>query len=248
MKRIRRSTLNSHLALLMGALVLTGASGCTTGPVDSSDALIALSNCRDRLAIHEQQQAALAADLTHTIADVAVERLRLALLLDLDDLSAPGGEVDPATIRRMLQDGSENAIINEVRLGRLSIEQATQLVRDATAVRHLSPEVRVVAEEQLVERFLSWQRLVATRKTLLERLNEQHAAAVRLLDEIAHLTDAIRSASSMRQEKSIRAGALARRATNLIEDPELRDSTRSLIDLLLEPAGATANSSARNQD
>ncbi|GEM_PF-5128606 len=248
MKHVHLTTLLSYRILLIGTLLLTGASGCSVGSVDSTDALTALSDCRDRLELHEQQQAALAVELTETIADVATERLRLTLLLDIDELSVPDGEFDRALIQRLLQDGSENAVVDEVRLGRLSIEQAIQLVSDATASRQLSPELRAVAEERIVERFSSWQRLVATRRTLLSRLNNHHAAAARMLNEMAQLTDAIRSASSQPRQQPIRVGDLMLQATDFIEDPELRDSTRSLIDLLLNPAGTVSKSTARSQN
>ncbi len=223
-------------------------SSCAAPSSDPSAALDALDDIHQRILAHEAESTAVTTDLTRAVCDAAAERLRLALLLDVDALAAAAGGPDEALIERLLREGSDNAVIEEIRSGGLSIQDALRLVSDAGAAAELSPEPRQAAEQRLIERFARWQRLQEMRRALLERLDAHSAAARALLDEAVELTAAVRSATAARRAEPLPWRAAATQAARLIEDEQLRDSTRALIETLLPAPNAQANTTARSND
>lgn len=234
-----------RLVLLAMMPMLVGAPGCTSATLDTTQAFEALGGIHARLVEAAEQQAALSDTFATALSDIAAERLRLTLLLDLDELLAPDGRPDADAIPRLLRDGSENAVVREVRVGRLTLDQANQLVSDAAQARGLSPDLRAATEEQLIARFADWQRLAATRGALITELDGQAQATARLLAEAGELTGTIRDATAGKLHRSIRIATTAQTAVGLIHDPDLRESVRALIDVLLASSDTITS---RSQD
>lgn len=235
-----------HTVSLAAALFI--APSCAAPPASSTAALDALDDIHRRVLAHETDATETTAALAETVCDAAAERLRLALLLDLDALQSAAGRPDEALIERLLREGSDNAVVEEIRSGRLSPEQALRLVSDAAAAADLSPEPRQAAEQRLIERFAPWQRLQESRRALLEGLESRSAAARVLLDEAVELTAAVRSATAARRAEPMRWRAAAIQTSRLIEDQQLRSATRELIEALMPAQDAQANTTTRSND
>jgi len=233
-------------ASLMTMLMLAALPGCSSASPDATAALDALTDLHARLAGSAEQQAALCSDLAGTVAEIAAERLRLKLLLDLDELITPEGHADREMIERLLREGSDNVVVRQVRLGRTTLDEACQIVNDVALARDLSPELRAATEERLVELFGDWQQLAAARRVIADGLDQQRHATNQMIDEATQLTSAIREATSDRREPFIRVSTAAQGAAGFIPDPELRESVRALLDVLLTPADH--NATARNHD
>ena len=234
-----------RLGSLAAMLMLAAAPGCGSAPMDTTAALDALSAIHSRLADAAEEQQALSGQLATTVTDIAAERLRLALLLDLDELLTPAGLPDRDAIERLLRAASDNAVVREVRLGRMTLDEANQIVGDAAAARSLSPGLRSATEEHLIMRFADWQRLATTREAIIAGLDQQRRTTARLLEEAGELTGAIREATAFKLDRSIRVNAAAQSAVDLIHDAETRESIRVLLDVLLTSPDTT---SARSQD
>ena len=178
--------------------------------------------------------------------ELASERERVKLLLDIDALLTPDDQPDAAAIERLLREGSDNAVIREVRLGRLSTEEAEALLHDAATARSLSPAMRESAEKQIVVRFSDWQQFELRRQAIFQRLDEQQHAVHRLLDEAAQLTESIRAATTASDDRTIRIAAAAQGAATLIPNADLRQSVEALVDAALTNS-STPTSRSQNQ-
>lgn len=227
-------------------LMLAAVPGCTVASPDAAPALDALADIHASLAGAAEQQSGLCSELAATVAEIAAQRVRLRLLLDIDELVTPQGHADREAIERLLREGSNNAVVREVRLGRMTPDEASQIVGDAAQARDLSPELRIAAEQQLVERFADWNQLAATRHAITASLDEQRHATDRLLDEAAQLTQIVREVTNARRDRAIRVSTAVQGAAGFIPDPELRASVRALLDALL--TSADQNTTSRNQN
>ncbi len=238
-----RLTLLLRSASLTTILMLAALPGCSIASPDAAPALDVLADLHVRLADSAEQQATLCRDLAGTVAEIAAERMRLKLLLDLDELVTPDGHADRGTIERLLREGSTNGLIREVRLGRMTLDEARQIVNDVARARDLSPELRAATEERLVARFADWRQLADARRAIADGLNQQRQATNQMFDEAAQLTSAIRDATSDRRARFIRVATAAHGAAGFIPDADLRESVRALLDVLLT---SSATPSARN--
>lgn len=217
------------------AITVLLPSGCARPIAGDAVAVIEhLDAATNALARLEQQDAQLWSTLVGVILDIAGERLMTTLALDLDSHISPGGEPVDDALLRLTTPGESSVLANEIRTGRLTPQQAIELLKDFAAAQFLSPQSRQTVERQVLTQLQPAAEFEAQRIAVLDALTRQAALRVALIDEVQSLVDALsRAVSAPSRTLSPPPDALHVTVDRFVEDQPLAESINTLIDALM---------------
>lgn len=181
-----------RILILVFASILVAISGCENA-----------KTARPVSAANREAITTLASAYT---ADLAVLKTVVDATLRADDILARGAahnefflkeyvvagtfEPDVDTFDRDLADASKSSmLVEEVRLGRMSREEAVVFLRDYSAVCRTSRDLGF--RDAMLDRFAPFERSAAAREALLGAIDEGAALRLRLVKEIAENNDVL---------------------------------------------------------
>ena len=204
---------------------------------ESGDELIApMSQASGLIANAYEEELKLERELVERVFAIREVVTRRSILIDLDEFVSPTDQVDFDLLDSGLRDSStKNALVSEIRSGRMTIDEAKRLLGDHAQSARLSAELRLLIDGRITRRFAAIQEIERERENVLKALAARREAVSRLSGEMKQLAGALHPASDRAPSPFYPAGSvklqeLLTAATDLIDDQAVREALHRTID------------------
>ena len=224
--------------MLFAGVVLFVLSGCSAGGglTPTGRRLVGdMSAINMRVMKASGEDAALERELVGALLNVRESAVKLRVLSDLDELLSPAGGYEEGRLQAELGDGeSDNALVGEVRTGRMALPEAREVLRDHAAGVHLSDGMRQRIEGETVARFAEMEQLKRERDEIMQVFADRDRALARMGREMNAITGTLMISTMGDGVNGVTREALLRRqlneVTGLVGDERVRELLRAVID------------------
>lgn len=175
-------------------------------------------------------------ELLERVLAIRETMVRRSILIDLDEFLSPADEFDAGLLDASLRNvATDNALVSEIRSGRMTIDEAKRLLGDHAQSSRLSAELRLSIENRITSRFVLMQEVAQQREEVLNALSARVDAVSRLSEEIKQSAEALQpvfdgAVSPLYPMRAVNMREVLTTAAQLIDDRAVREALQQTID------------------